>query len=293
MTMRFGICGLGFAGSVLMAPAMRTHPDVLIAAACDPNTDVRDRFGADYGIPTFGTLAEMLRAVELDAVYVASPHQYHCEHVLVAASAGLHIIVEKPMTLSLDECDRIVEAIDKAGVQLVVGHSRSHDPVIRTMRWLIQSGDVGPVSMINCWNYTDFLLRPRRPEELDTAKGGGIVFNQIPHQVDCIKAIADEPVVSVTASVSRLEPNRPTEGGCAALLRLRGGAVATIVYSGYDRFDSDELQHWIAEGGRTKTPNHGNARRLLANLPAGGEASFRTQRYGYGGPISKVSAASQ
>ncbi|WP_370154051.1 Gfo/Idh/MocA family protein [Ferrovibrio sp.] len=293
MKVRFAICGLGFAGSVLMAPAMKAHPDVEIIAACDPNAETREKFGADFQIPTFASLNELLASVKPDAVYIASPHQYHCEHVLLAAEHGVNIIVEKPLTLSLSDADRMIAAVKDRGVHLVVGHSRSHDPVIKTMRHIIDSGDVGRLAMINCWNYTDFLYRPRRPEELDTYKGGGIVFNQLPHQIDSIKAISGQTITSVHAIAGILDPKRPTQGHCTALLKLSNGVSASLVYSGYDHFDSDELQFWVAEGGRKKTPNHGNSRRVLSELPAGGEAAMRVQRYGYGGPISKGFAAGE
>jgi len=288
MNIRFGICGLGFAGSVLMAPAMKDHPDAVIAAACDPNEDVRTRFGAEYGIPVYATLAEMIQGTQLDAVYVASPHQFHSEQVVEASRHGLHVIVEKPLTLNLQDAERMIEAVDKAGVHLVVGTSRSHDPVIKTMRNIIRSGEVGRVAMVNCFNYTDFLYRPRRPEELDTGKGGGIIYNQLPHQIDCVKAITDKKVVAVRAMTGRLDPQRPTEGNCAALLTLEDGVCATVVYSGYDHFDSDEMHFWIAEGGRAKSAGHGNARKVLRELKDGSEAELRRARYGFGGPISKA-----
>jgi len=293
MKVRFAICGLGFAGSVLMAPAMKAHPDAEIVAACDPNAETCAKFGADFQIPTFASLEELLSQVKPDAVYIASPHQYHCEHVLLAARHGVHIIVEKPLTLSMADADRMIAAVEKNGVHLVVGHSRSHDPVIKTMRHIVDSGDIGRLAMINCWNYTDFLYRPRRPEELDTSKGGGIIFNQLPHQIDSIKAISGQNITSVHAIAGGLDARRPTEGHCAALLKLTNGVNATLVYSGYDHFDSDELQFWVAEGGRKKNPNHGGSRKVLSELAAGGEAALRVQRYGYGGPISKGFAAGE
>lgn len=287
MKVRFGISGLGFAGAVLMAPVMRQHPDVEIVAACDPNEAVRKQFGEVYGIPVFATLQEMMENAQLDAVYVAAPHQYHCEQVIQASEKGLHIIVEKPLTLSSTEADRMIAATDKAGVHLVVGTSRSHDPVIRTMRHVIDSGEVGRVSMVNCFNYTDFLYRPRRPEELDTEKGGGIIYNQLPHQIDSIKAITGQRITAVRAMTGRLDPKRPTEGNCAAFLTLEDNACAIAVYSGYDHFDSDEMHYWLAEGGRPKKPNHGGARKVLRELE-GSEAELRRTRYGFGGPISKA-----
>jgi phthalate 4,5-cis-dihydrodiol dehydrogenase len=291
--LRFGICGLGFAGSVLMAPPMKRHPNAEIVAACDPNAQTRAAFGCDYGIPTYDSLLAMLDSTELDAVYIASPHQYHCEQVVLAAERGKHIIVEKPLTLNDDDARLMVDAVQRHNVHIVVGTSRSHDPIVKTMRDIIGSGDVGRLAMINAWNYTDYLYRPRRPEELDTSKGGGILFSQLPHQIDVIKTIADASVVSVRAGSGSLDPQRPTEGHCAAFVTLSNGVFATVAYSGYDHFDSDELQFWIAESGRDKRPNHGGARKLLAQLAPGEEAAFKTQRLGYGGPVAKSYAATQ
>jgi phthalate 4,5-cis-dihydrodiol dehydrogenase len=290
--LRFGICGLGFAGAVLMAPAMKSHPHARIVAACEPNEDVRRAFGAEYDIPTYDTLSGMIAAGGLDAVYVASPHQFHAGQVIEAAAHGLHVIVEKPLTLAVDEGLRMADAVRRAGVKLVVGTSRSHDPVVATMRDIVRSGRAGRVGMISCINYTDFLYRPRRPEELDTSRGGGIIFNQLPHQVDCVKAISGKRVLAVRAITGRLAEGRPTEGHCAALLTLEDGVSASLVYSGYDHFDSDELQFWVAEGGRAKKPGHGNSRRVLKELQ-GPEAELRRTRYGFGGPVAKSMASGE
>jgi phthalate 4,5-cis-dihydrodiol dehydrogenase len=291
--LRFGICGLGFAGSVLMAPPMKQHPNAEIVAACDPNADIRAAFGSDYAVPTYDSLTAMLDNSELDAVYIASPHQYHCEQVVLAAGRGKHIIVEKPLTLSDEDAKRMVEAVERHKVCIVVGTSRSHDPVVKTMREIVSSGQLGRLAMINAWNYTDYLYRPRRPEELDTSQGGGILFSQVPHQIDVIKTIADATVVSVRAGSGSLDTQRPTEGHCAAFVTLSNGVFATLAYSGYDHFDSDELQFWIAESGREKRPGHGGARKLLAGLAPGEEAAFKTQRLGYGGPVARNYAATQ
>ena len=292
MKIRFGICGLGFAGSVLMGPDLKAHPNVELVGACDPSEETRTRFCGDYQIPAFATLAELLDTAKPDAVYIASPHQFHADHVIEAARRGIHVIVEKPLTINIEDAERMVEAVEKAGIHLVVGPSRGNDPVVKTMRNIVLSGEVGKVAMVNCFNYTDFLYRPRRPEELDTSKGGGIIFNQMPHAIDSVKAISNEKVIAVRAVTGRLDPARPTEGMCAAFLTLSNGVAATVVYSGYDHFDSDELQFWIGEVGNPKTANHGASRKVLKELK-GSERDLRVQRYGYGGPVAQGLAAGQ
>ena len=107
----------------------------------------------------------------VQAVYIASPHRFHVDHVKLAAQHRKHILLEKPMALSLQDGREMIEAAKQANIKLLVGHSHSYDlPYLRT-REMIRSGGYGPVRMINALNFTDFLYRPRRPEELDTKAG--------------------------------------------------------------------------------------------------------------------------
>jgi phthalate 4,5-cis-dihydrodiol dehydrogenase len=168
-------------------------------------------------------------------------------------------------------------------VQLIVGHSHSFDaPILRTAE-IIASGEVGPVRMITAFNYTDFLYRPRRQEELDTARGGGVMFNQAAHQIDIVRLLGGGLVNSVRAMTGAWDLARPTEGAYNAFLGFENGAAATATYSGYAHFDSDEFCDWIAELGARKDPDrYGEARRTLAHS-AERELTQRTARaYGRG-----------
>jgi phthalate 4,5-cis-dihydrodiol dehydrogenase len=280
--LRLGVAGLGLAGGVMVAAA-RTHPGVALASAADPQDRLRKAFVESEGARGYASVEEMIAAGGIDAVYVATPHQFHRSHAIAAARAGLHVIVEKPMALTLADCDAMIAAADEAGVAMVVGHTHGFAPAIREISALVRSGTYGALGMIAAWNYTDFLYRPRRSEELDTRLGGGILYNQLPHQVDIARTITGRPVRSVRAMTAVLDARRPTEGLCAALLELDGGVPASLVYSGYDHFDSDELHGWIAEGGGVKQPAHGGARLALRSLTAAQEREARVTRMGYGG----------
>jgi phthalate 4,5-cis-dihydrodiol dehydrogenase len=153
------------------------------------------------------------------------------------------------------------------------------------MRRIIDSGRLGRLAMIATLNYTDYLYRPRRPEELDTALGGGILFNQLPHQIDMLRTVSGAPLRSVRAVTRVLDPARPTEGACTALLEFHDDVVATVVYSGHDGFDSDEWHEWTSEGGFAKTPSHGSARRSLANRSDADESELRRDGFGYGSSL--------
>jgi phthalate 4,5-cis-dihydrodiol dehydrogenase len=284
--LRVGIVGLGSAGGRMVA-AVAANPRARIAGAADLHPELRQRFAKDYNVQVHEDALPLMQRPDIDAVYIATPHQFHRAHAIMAAEHGKHVIVEKPMALSLEDCDAMIAAAERHGTVLVVGHTHSFDPAVAKMREIVAGGELGRLAMIGMWNYTDFLYRPRRPEELDTAKGGGILFNQIPHQVDTARLLAGSPVRSVRAMTGILDPRRPTEGACMAFLDFADGTAATITYSGYDHFDSDELHFWIGEMGQKKNPGHGGARKALSGItnPVD-EAKARAARYGYGGPTT-------
>jgi len=145
--------------------------------------------------------------------------------------------------------------------------------------------------MISALNYTDFLYRPRRPEELDTTQGGGVVFSQGAHQVDVVRLLAGGEARSVRAQVGSWDPARPTEGAYAAHLSFQNGAFASLVYSGYAHFDSDELVGWIGElGHRKDVTRYGSARAALrADLSPAEEMALKNRRT-YGAPAAKAEA---
>jgi phthalate 4,5-cis-dihydrodiol dehydrogenase len=274
-----GIVGLGMAGAV-MVQAAAAHPGFVLRAAADPHPGPREAFARDFNASAYADVAELVADPAVQVVYIATPHQFHAPHAILAAEHGKHVIVEKPMALTLADCDAMIAAAERHQVQLIVGHTHAFDPAVRMMRDLIAGGTLGPLGMILSFNYTNYLYRPRRPEELDTARGGGILFNQVPHQIDTVRLLAGGLARSVRAQVNVLDPARPTEAGCMALLQFDGGVSASLTYSGYDHFDSDEWHFGVGEGGAPKQIAHGAARRALAEIRS--EAGLRTERLAYG-----------
>ena len=281
---RLGVAGLGRAFT-LMLPTFVQDPRVRLVAACDPREAARAQFARDFSAPVYADIEALARDPSVEAIYVASPHQFHAEHTAVAARHGKHVLVEKPMALTLAECDAMIADCRVAGVHLVIGHCHSFDAPYRMLRDVIAGGSVGAVRMIHAVNYTDFLYRPRRPEELQTEAGGGVVFSQAAHQVDIVRVLASSAVVRVRAITGAWDARRPTEGAYAVLLWFANGAFATLTYSGYGHFDSDEWCDWTGEMGTAKRPeDHGRARRRLAGMPDALEEARLKSESTYGGP---------
>jgi len=283
--LRLGVAGLGRA-FMLMLPTLVRHPMVRLTAAADPRPEARDSFARDFAAAAHATVEALCADPAVEAVYIATPHQFHVEHVRLAAAHGKHVLVEKPMALAIADCEHMIEAAELAGVHLLVGHSHSYDlPYLRT-RALIETGAFGAVRMVTAMNFTDYLYRPRRPEELDTAEGGGAIFSQAPHQVEVVRLLAGSRATGVRASAGIWDPARRTEGAYAAHLSFEDSVFATLTYSGHGHFDTDALHGWIGEMGQQRDGSgYGDARRRLAGLDPAQEAALKNRR-AYGTTVS-------
>jgi len=265
--LRLGVVGLS-RGFDLTRPTLAADPRVRLVAAADPRDEARAAFQAEFGAPAFDGAEALLADPQVEAVYIAAPHQAHVALALQAARAGKHVLVEKPMALSLADCRLMTEAATAAGAQLLVGPSHGFDPPVAWAADFIASGAFGRPRMVTATTFTDFLYRPRRPEELDTAQGGGVVFSQAAHQVDVVRRLVGAPVLSVRAATGAWDPTRPTEGAYQAFLTFEGGASAVLTYSGYGHYDTDALMGWVGETGGPKDPAaYAVARRRLGTAP--------------------------
>lgn len=287
--LRVGVLGMGRAFT-LMVPTFEADARVRLVCAHDPQAAAGAAFEKTFGGRALDSAEAVCADPQVELVYVATPHGLHAHHVQLAARHAKHVLVEKPMALTLQDCSRMIEACDRAGVHLIVGHSHSFDAPVLRARALIDSGALGAVRMIHALQYTDFLYRPRRPEELDTAQGGGVVFSQAAHQVDVVRLLGGGAVTTVRARVGRWDATRPTEGAYSALLGFDNRAFASLSYSGYGHFDSDTMMDGVGELGRPKPGDaHQRTRTRLQALrdavqDESAEAALKAQR-NFGGPL--------
>jgi phthalate 4,5-cis-dihydrodiol dehydrogenase len=257
--LRLGIAGLGLAGA-FMIRAAAVHPHIQLCAGMDPLPRPRQTFAGQFGAKAYADFQDLCRDASVEAIYIASPHRFHASQAIEAMEHHKHVLVEKPLALTLEECDAVVATAERMGMQLIVGHTHAFDPNVREIHRIIQSGELGRLGMILSFNYNDFLLRPHRADEFHPEKGGGIAFNQLAHQIEIVRLLAGR-VRAVRASVGALDSARPAAGHCTAFLDFENGAAASVTFSAYDFFDSDEWHDWISEGGASKQPNrHGSTR---------------------------------
>jgi phthalate 4,5-cis-dihydrodiol dehydrogenase len=209
--LRIGVIGVGV-GARQLLPALTHHPSARLAAAADIRPAALDQLRAEFGIQTFASAEALCNSDTVDAVWVASPNHLHAEHAITASERGKHVIVSKPMAVTLDEAQRMTDAAARHGTLLLAGHTQSMAPSIRRMADMVRVGELGRLGMIHTWHFTDWMYRPRLPDELDTARGGGPVFRQASHQVDIVRTIGGRRLRSVRAATLQLDASRPVPG---------------------------------------------------------------------------------
>jgi phthalate 4,5-cis-dihydrodiol dehydrogenase len=275
------MAGLGVASTQILPP-ISSLPYVKITAAADTRADALEKFRETYRGEAFTSVAAMCESPNVDAIYIATPNQLHAEHVIAAAERGKHVIVEKPMALSIAECDAMNEAAEKHNIRLLCGHTHSFDPPIRKIREIVRSGELGNLCMINTWNYNEFMYRPRMKHELATSRG--VVLNQGPHHVDIVRLIGGGLVRSVRAMTGIWDEARGYEGSYTCYLEFEGGTPATLVYSGYGFFDTAALFEWVGEGGQYRDPKTNlNVRKRLREVRSPEEEEQLKEAMRFGG----------
>lgn len=202
---------------------------VCLAAVCDINADKAKEFGEKYGVPWYTDMSEMMEECNPDVVSVLTPSGMHCEHVLRLAPFGKHIIVEKPMALTLDDADAMINSCDSHGCKLfVVKQNRFNVPVVK-LREAIERQRFGKLVMGTIrvrW------CRPQSYYDMDSWRGtwefdGGVLTNQASHHVDLLEWMMGD-VESVFAKSATALVDIEAEDTAIAVLKFRNGALGCI-----------------------------------------------------------------
>jgi phthalate 4,5-cis-dihydrodiol dehydrogenase len=242
--LKLGVIGIGV-GAAEMLPPMERADFIDLFAGADVNADVRKRFKERYpAARVYASAEELVKDPDVEAVWISTPNRFHAPMTILAANHGKHVVVEKPMALTLREAEEMVETCKRNGVHLVAGHTQSFMPHIRLMRKIVRSGRIGALGAINAIAYTDWVIRPRTPDEMDPKQGGGMVYRQTPHQIDSIRLIGGGKLRSVRGTYGVWMKERPIPGYYSAFMEFESGVPAVAIHDGYGYFLASELVPW-------------------------------------------------
>ena len=200
-----------------------------LAAVCDVDPERAAQAGAEWRVPHFTSYEKMLKDAKADVITIATPSGLHADQGVEAAQAGKHVVMEKPMAISLTGADALVHACDKAGVQLFVVKQNRLNPPIQLLKRAIDRNRFGRIYLASC---TVHWARPQEYYDQAPWRGtwefdGGAFMNQASHYVDLIQWLVG-PVESVMAKTATLARRIETEDSGVAILKFRSGALGSI-----------------------------------------------------------------
>lgn len=236
-----GFAGLGV-GSHEALPVLEHRPEFNLVAAADLRPHALELFKSRYGARVYNDVEAMCADPDVEAVWISTPNNLHAEHALAAARNGKHMVIRKPMALTMEDCQKILDTAAQTGAKILAGgQTQGSNALVQSTRQMILSGKLGRLEAINVWAYTGWLIAPRG-YEADESLGGAIIWRQAPHQIEMIRWLGGGMVRSVRAMTGRWRPERPNGSGYyAAYLEFEDGTPVTIVYNAYGFFTTQEL----------------------------------------------------
>ena len=223
MTVRIAVQGAGLIG--------RAHIDRIVAcphgelaAIIDP-APAAAVLAARYGVACHQTFAAMLAAGRPDGIVIATPNQLHVAHGLAAVEAGIPALVEKPVADDVAGATRLVDAAERAGVALLVGHHRRHNPMIQRARAIIAQGRLGRLVAVHAFFW---LMKPDDYFDMAwrRAPGAGPILLNLIHDVDLLRYLCGE-ITRVQAITSNAMRGNAVEDTAAILFQFANGALGT------------------------------------------------------------------
>jgi predicted dehydrogenase len=251
------------------AEAITRVPDLKLVSVCSRSLDSARRLGSEHGVPPYVGLTEFLGDSALDAVTICTPTGTHSDLGCAVARAGRHVLVEKPIDVSLDKADALIGACERAGVRLGVSFQSRFLDAPRALKSAVEQRRLGKPVMASAyvkWYRSDEYYGSAPWRGTLRMDGGGALINQAIHTVDLLQWIMG-PVEEVSAYSGRLlHPQIEGEDTLVASLRFRSGALgvieaATSVFPGFKRrleitgtegtavLDGDNITVWSLRDG--------------------------------------------
>ena len=231
-----------------------------LVAAADVDQRRVEQFAKDHNCTPYTDYTELLKRDDVDFVIVALPHWLHYGATMAAANAKKHIFIEKPMAMTLDECDGMTEAAETNGVKIMVGHSEHFQAPNLTARRILHSGQLGDIVFGNDIWYKPFGVASRPPWFLDRTQGGGMWQMNGAHMLDRIMWLMDSPVTAVKAWIGNPMVKQRADDSCAVMLDFASGTHAVFTHTGYaqDRPGERSEGEYLCTGGALKVNSRMN-----------------------------------
>ena len=230
---RIGVIGCGLIARRTHLPAYAASDDAELVAVCSGSRASAESAAAEFGVRrVHDDWRALIADPEIDAVDICAPNVLHAPIAIAASWAGKHVLVEKPMALSLAEADAMIAAAREAGRVLMVAHNLRYQPVYEAIKRIVADGLIGrPLAARGVFMHAG-------PDEFwgatsdwfwqEQTAGGGALLDMGIHMIDLLRWFIDEPVVEVEAMTARLAKPTFADDNAFVLLRFAGGAIVSM-----------------------------------------------------------------
>jgi predicted dehydrogenase len=260
-SIRWGLIGCGDVVRKRVARAIKDEPRSRLIAACRRDADELIRFCESFGVErAYASSDDLLADGDVDAVYIATPVCFHLPQTLAAARAGKHVLVEKPMAMSVAECEQMIDACRQAGVKLSVAYYRRFYPLVRRVHELISEGEIGRPLAVTAITATHPATNSSQEGFWRVVLGdggGGALMDIGSHRIDVFQYLFG-PIADVKAYCERVVADYEAEDSAVLIFRFDNGLVGTLQCHFGSSHDPDEFTVLGTEGRLVVRPLNGD-----------------------------------
>ena len=248
---RWGLIGSGEIARKAVAPAFHELDTCTLACVAARQPEKAETFAAAFGARRwYSRWEDMIRDAEIDAVYIATPHYLHAEQAIAAAEAGKHVLCEKPMALTGDECRAMIGACARAGVRLGVAYYRRFYPLLGRVKTLLADGAIGTASLCQINSFTWYDLKPGDPQywlfQPDRSGGGPLMIGGC-HRIEMLLNLFG-PISETVSVKANVHAQREIEDTATAVFRHAAGPLSVLCMSHSIRESNDTLHIFGSAG---------------------------------------------
>lgn len=227
----YGIIGFGNFAERTIAPAFLKAKYSKLVALQKRDIDTAQRVADQWSCRAYAHPSELVKDTDIQAIFSVGVNSTRCAETILAAEAGKHVLVEKPMAMNAGECRRMIDVCRTNGVKLMVAHMVRFSPAIRKIKDVVQSGRLGEIAIVR----GEFMF-PAKPDQRTwffdrTLAGGGPIFDIGVHCIDTLRFILDDDVEAVHSVLHPEPTEQATEASAVIAMKFRRSALANVTVS--------------------------------------------------------------
>ncbi len=232
--LNIGIIGYGWVARDYMYPAIQKNERVNLVAVCAKNASEMENLPET--VKKYTEIADFLKNIELDAIYIATPNHLHKKHTIASLNAGLHVLCEKPLATTLCDAAQMINSALAANTVYATAYDQRFHPAHEQMWNYIKENKLGTITQVKidyaCWLPKDWNNNNWRIEQHKA--GGGAIIDLAPHGLDLLEMLLQDEIVEIQLFDQRKVQDYAVDDGGVLMLRFESGILGSM-HVGYNR----------------------------------------------------------